>query len=735
VPEQTGELVMERYGQASKSQLEVINEMEQCRLFYRGDQWLEYKNRRWSSAPPDEKWRVRLTVNKLPPLVELSIATFLRYRPIILANPGSDEDKDRQAAKVGQILLRYLWDYLKFDELLIDALREVKVLNSSFLRTSWDPDKGRKIPIYETTLEAGPEGIMIPIQSDVVSGYKPEGSACVDVISPFSMSVEPGALKFDDAGWCITTELLRSDVLEKRYNAKIDAERPTMDEYAHIPMMLERDIMENVKDRAALHIMYERPTQKHPMGREVHVVNRQVYDERPLPKGEIRIVHLRDIPLVGEFWPTSMCSQVVPLQMETNRGRSQLIENRNLSSRPQWIAPEGAFERGATGNRPGKVVKWDHITASGIEPHYVQPPQIPGWVMQILGLTNEDMMDLASRHEASQGIQTAAVTSGRQAAMYRSADDSRLAPSIREFESCLCEVGRHLLATCAENMKGEQTIPIVGRGRFAEVAKFHASEISDKVNIRYEIGSQIPWAREAMRQHIMELNRLGKIDDDTMFKLLELPTVQKLWEHEQEHRLNARAENDMLEKDFFPPLPTDNHKIHLQEHERDINLPENRAMFIMEMVQQQKAPPGMGGMEGQGQQPGQQPGQQQEQYPQSIKNKLDHMQAHRKQIPQPQPPPPAPKVNLSLDRILNADIFKDPRNAPLLQQILPLILDVMKDATGVPPTPSNPPPGQPGATPRAPGGSAPGQQMGAQQGPAIGLTPEEVTMAGGPGGG
>lgn len=717
---------MERYGQASKAQLEVINEMEQCRLFYRGDQWLHYRSRNWSVAPPDHKWRVRLTVNKLPPLVELSIATFLRYRPIILCNPGSDEDVDRQAAKVGQILLRYYWDYLKFDEMLIDALREVKVLNSSFLRTSWDPLKGRKIPIYKTSMEAGPGGILVPIQTDEIEGYRPEGSPCVDVISPFSMGVEPGALKFDDVAWCITTELLRKDIVEQRFNTTIDEERPTMDEYAHIPMMLERDIMENVKDRAALHIMYERPTQKHPMGRECYVCNRKLLDERPLPNGEVRIVHIKDIPLVGEFWPTSMTSQVLPLQMETNRGRSQLIENRNLCARPQWIAAEGAFDRGATGNRPGKTVKWDHITASGIEPHYVTPPQIPGWVMQILGLTNEDMMDLASRHEASQGIQSSSQTSGRQTAMFRSADDSRLAPGIRQFESCLREVGRHILATCQENMKGDQVIPIVGRGRFAEVAKFSANDVSDKVNITYEIASQLPWAREAMRQHIMTLNEKGKIDDDTMFKLLELPTVQKLWEHEQEHRLNARNENEMLEEVFFPPLPTDNHKIHLQEHERDINMPENRVALIREMQQQKISPPPPG-LEGQ-------PQQQQTPYPLSIKNKLDHMQAHRKQIPQPQPPPPAPKVNLSLDRILNADIFKDPRNAGLLQQILPMILDVMKDATGAQPTPSNPPPGQPGASPRAPGGSAPGQTFGAQQSPAIGLTPEETTMMGGPGG-
>jgi len=730
VPESTADMVMERYGLASKAQLEVFNEMEQCRLFYRGDQWLESrKGQGWSVASPDDKWRVRMTVNKLPPLVELSIATFLRYRPIILCNPGSDENVDRQAAKVGQILLRYYWDYLKFDEMLIDALREVHVLNSSFLRTSWDPMKGKKIPIYKTIYEAGPGGLQIPIQTDEIESYKNEGSPAVDVISPFSMSIEPGALRFEDCAWCITTELLRNDVIEQRFNTKVDTEQPAMDEYAHIPMMLERGVMENVKDRAALHIYYERPTQKHENGRISYVCNRKTLHEEPLPNGEIMITHLKGIPLVGELWPTSMCSQQLPMQMETNRGRSQLLENRNMCARPQWIAADGAFERGATGNRPGKTVKWDHITAGGIEPHYVTPPQVPGWVMAILEMNNQDMMDLASRHEASQGIQSSAQTSGRQTAMFRSADDSRLSPAVRQFESSLKETGRHILTTCHINMRGEQTIPIVGRGRYAEVAKFHANDISDKINITYEIASQIPWARESMRQTITDLNARGKMDDDTMNQLLELPTVQKLFEHEQEHRLNARNENEMLHDEYFPPLPTDAHKIHLQEHEADINLPENRMALIKEMQMQQAQPPPPGEeMEGQ-------PQPQQPQFPLSIKNKLDHMEAHKKQIPQPQPPAPAPKVNLSLDRILNADIFKDPRNAGLLGQILPLIMDVMKDATGTPATPSNPPPGQPGASPRAPGVKPPDQSLGAGQAPAIGLTPNEVTMMGGEGGG
>ena len=680
-------LVDDRYEQASKAQQRVVEEMEQARLFYRGDQWLRRDHNKWITAP-SPRWRVRLTVNKLPPLVELSIATFLRYKPIITTTPATSDEDDRRTAKVSELLARYLWDELKTNVLLVEMLTWMFTAGSAFVRTGWDDKKGRKIPIFAQVPSMNPEtGIIEAVDSEEIVDYKYDGLPTMDIIDPFSMSVEPGALKFEDAAWCIATEILRIGELEKRFNTKIE---PTSanDDQIHTPMYVERDSQIINEDRAALMQMYERPTKKHPNGRLIFKANNKILDEQELPGGQIRIVHFRNIILPGEFWPTSMCSQVIPLQMEINRGRSQLIENRNLTSRPQMISPEGAIVKGTYNNKPGSIVQWDPIAAHSVEPHYLNPPQVPGFVMAILGLANEDMMDLTSRHEASQGQNTGA-SSGRQVAMYRSADDSRLAPTMLLFEEGLQEVGKHQLATCQENMNGEMVLNIVGKGRISEVFKFNANDVSDATNLRYDIGSQLPWAKESTREMAMQLNASGKMSDEMMHQILEVPDDRKLYENEQSHRLNARLENQQLVQGYFAPLPTDNHQVHLQEHEHDINLPENRQRLISEMqgaVQRAKMM-----------------GEEPPKVPPSIQFKLQHMEAHRKSIPAPQPPPPAPKVNLSLDRLLQNEALM--ANPKLMAKVLPMVLDIAKDATGAPATPSNTPPKAGGA--RAPGTNMP----------------------------
>lgn len=683
------QLVSERYEQSTRARQHIIDEMEYARLMYRGDQWLKYSNQKWIPAP-QPKYRVRLTINKLPPLVELCVSTFLRYKPIIIANPGTDEDEDRKTAKTSEMLLRYLWDYLEFDEFLVRALTWVFVCGSCFLRTRWDPMKGKKIPVMD--------------QKDPtkVKEYVHAGSAAVDVISPFSMSIEPGAERLEDAAWCIITEMLRKDQVEQMFKLKKPLPHSTAtDEALQIPMLLERDAVTPVQeDRVALHCMYERPTKKHPLGRIVYVANQTTLWEGELPNGEIRIEHLKGIILPGELWPSSIVSQVTSLQMEINRGRSQLIENRNLCSRPQLMAAIGSMEDDMVDNRPGNINWWDPVAARGIEPHYLTPPSVPTWVTYLLELAAADMMDLASRHEASQGQQASNITSGRQAAMFRSADDSRLAPSIRLFEQSLKKVGQHLLATCKEHMDGPQVISIVGKNRMAEVHKFMANDINEKCNVTYEIASQLPWARESMRQQIMYLNQQGKIDDETMFTMLELPTVQRLYESEQEHRMNARLENQLLAEMKVPPLTTDNHQVHLKEHERQVNLPENRQAIIMEMQNIQKMNQMLAQMPGAEEQQ-----QQQQQYPQAIMNLLEHMEEHRKMIPQPQPPPPAVKMNFSVDRLMQNPLFAS--NPQLAAKVIPILLEMMQDAVGQPATPSNQPGGAPAGV-RAPSQEMPG---------------------------
>jgi len=638
-------LVKERWGKCAKSMSQIVAGWEESRLFYRGDQWLQPRGTKFvpTTSP---SWRVRLTVNKFPSIVESKIASFLKNRPIILADSGSDEDSDIKAAKISELLLRY-YDYeLNFDQIRFDTMLWMCILGSGFMRVQWDPTKGRKV--------ADEEGNLVAV-----------GQPCVDVISPFAMAIEPGAEKLEDAGWCIVTEIMLRTDIESRWGVKIPDSGDSGVSDMHIPIYIDRESRIVEKERVAVHTMYERPTEEHPNGRIARCTkDTKLGDPEDLPHSEIQIAHFQDIPLPGELWPTSSVSQGVPLQLEINRSRSQLIENRNLCARPQIVAAYGAIEQESWDNRPGSIQWWDPIAARGAEPHYLAPPQVPQWVMSMLQISEEDLMDLTSRHEVSQGATNSNVTSGRQAAIYKGADDSRIGPALHRFERQCERVGRWLLMEAKANLSGEQIIRIVGANRRGEYIHFEATDVSDTCNIRYEIASQLPWARESQRQQIMYLNAQGKIDDQTMMELLEMPTSTRMYETEQQHKLNARYENEELKKGYFPPMTTDNYAVHTREHEGEANRPEFRARLIQEMQMQAEMT------------------QEQAQIPGSMQYLMQHMEAHRKLLPAPQPQPPLTRVNLNMEKLITELAKMGPAGAQIAQQLIPYAQDLMGDASG-----------------------------------------------------
>lgn len=667
-------LVKSRYEKASRATGRLISSWEEARLFYRGDQWLQPKGSRYVPMTTPN-WRVRLTVNKFIPIIESACSTYLKVRPIIIANAMTDEDQDIKTAKISEMLLRYYYEELVFDEINFDAVLWMLVTGSAFYLVDWDPTKGRKIPA-QAPIEPveGEEPPEPPAEGEEAEPEQEEqdeapelvsvGQPTVEVIDPFSLSVEPGAKKLEDAHWVIVTKLMHRADIEARWDKELPEGGDSAPTDIHQPVFIDRDSKYLEKERFPVHFMFQRPSRDFPQGRKVVTTREVVLANDALPHGEIQIEHVRGIPLPGEMYPTSLVSQGIPLQLELNRGRSQLIENRNLCSRPQIISAFGAIDQESWDNRPGSILPWDPIAARGIEPHFLSPPQVPQWVLTALQIAEDDLMDLTSRHEVSQGSTASNVTSGRQAAIYKGADDSRLTPSIRRFEKSLAKVGKWMLREAKDHLDGEQIIRIVGTNRRGEYMHFAANDISDTANISFEIASQLPWARESQRQQIMYLNQIGKIDDQTMFELLEMPTSTRIYENEQQHKLNARLENSKLKQIYFPPLTTDNHAIHLREHEEEANRPEFREQLIGEMIMQAMST----GDEAQ--------------IPGSVQNLMNHLEAHRRLLPAPAAPEPITRVNLNVEKLIADLMMTNPMAA---QKLLEYAANLMSDSAGMKP--------------------------------------------------
>lgn len=663
------ELVKERYSRAAKAQKKVNFKMEHSRLFYRGDQWLRVDSQRWVTAPK-KPWKVRLTINMFPPAVEGNVSVFMRSKPIIIVSPATNDDDDIRTARVTEQLLRSRWQTIGLEEEEIEMLTWMFTAGNGFLRVRWDKDKGRLLPKYKTVQYVDEEGEYS--EEEEIDGYIREGATVVESLDPFSIAIEPGARKFEDAAWVIVTEFMRKDVVMRRFglnDLKPDVNEDSSDKAMtemYAPAFLDHTGRKKPsKDRIPIYTMYERPTRAHEKGQVIYTTNDKFLKKGDLPDGEIRIVHFKNIRIPGELWANSIVGEGAPLQYEYNRSRSQIVENRNLTSRPKLIAPAGALEIDEVTSEPGEIIEYDQVGVN--EPHWLATPSLPNYVQQELQWIRQDIDDITSRHEASQGKFSSAITSGKQAELHQQADTSRYFPQILLFEQGLSLVGKYIVSTEKENLTGDQIVQIVGKNLEQEVYSFDMNDVTDTSNIKFEIASQWPWAREAMRQTLYHLHSIGAITTEQLLDRLEIPTSSSTYESDQENKRNAEAENKLLLEGMeFDPLPTDDARAHMRWHLKAANLPENRLDYLENREQ--------------------------------LNALYDHMSKHHKEIPKPEPPPIAPKLNISA-----RDIVGTPEGMELITQIV-------REAMGVEAASQENPPEPPTEGGRAPGMGGQGSQ-------------------------
>ncbi len=617
-------LVLDRYSEAVRDAQDYLTEVEEARHFYSSNQWLVHtKGGRWV-APKKSAWRVRLTINKIMPAVDSLVSMFLRIDPVITTDPATNEDVDRKASEISKKLCRYNWRTMKMKKKTAKLVRAMCVDGNAWLRSRWNPLAGRKFPRFEDgTVEEYVPGVMV--SDPKIKEWMPEGGNEADVLLAGSVFLEPGAAELDDAGWVMVIESLRRSELEKRFDKELEGEKLSDDDLIHPtefnPIFEPRSWslsytgqQDKRKERVILYQMYERPTKEHPLGRIVYCTNGRWLRTDPLPKGEIRIVQVTAIELLGEKYGTGPTTQAVPIQAEYNKTRSQIVEDRRLMGRPKVLAPIGALEDDELDSKPGQIVEWDPIAAQGVKPEIWKGPGTSQSVFQEMAVMDNEISDLMSRHDPSQGALTGA-TSGKHAQTSIAADNSRFGPAMWNLEQALGEFFRYTLGDYRENATGKKTISITGENMPSEVLAFNAIDVTDECNIEIRLVSQLEWSKEQLRQTAMWLHSQGILDAEQLRSYLNLPMRESLYETNLQHRLNARRENLMLNEGPFPPPATDDHMTHIVEHMAHVNMPEKREDLIKTFRE-------TGG-----------------EWPQWFVNCMMHLEQHKKSIP---PPPPAP---------------------------------------------------------------------------------------------
>lgn len=600
---------MEQHRRCKNDRLSVERQWYINLAFYFGRQNVRVINSAVSATgfalntPPAPPWRVRMVVNKVRPVVRTTLAKVVSQKPKFVIVPATSEDNDQAAARVAEQILDAEYSAKNIKRILRRAEWWTIITGTGFIKDYWD-------------------GSAVDYDSQQI------GDIVVEPVTPFHVFV-PDLLEeeLENQPYLIHQSMKSLDWVERAYGKKVNA--PTTKSTNDI---LEDSFLSMVgaktasnKDEVLMLEFWIKPGHKMlPGGGLVTIVGEtivQVITNYPYAHGQFPFSKLDAIPS-GKFYADSVITDMIPIQREYNRTRSQIIEAKNLMSKPKLIAPKGSINPNQITSEPGQVILY---TPGFDKPTPMPLPSLPSHVMQEIQQLQQDMDDVSGQHEISRGQNPSQVTAATALSYLQEQDDTKLSDTISSLEEGVEKLGRHILSHVSQFWTTERTVQIVGADGSFDAQVYKGSAIGGNLAVRVEAGSALPQSKAAKQAFVMDLIKMQIIEPQKALEMLELGGIERVYEDYLVDVKHAQRENiKMSDGQPVEPNDFDNHEIHIDQHNKFRKSQEYEALpdQIKQMFQEhidvhymatgQKSgvgmplmPPGMAGMEDPNAMPGQ----------------------------------------------------------------------------------------------------------------------------------
>lgn len=555
---------------------------------YVGDLWVEFDvvNNRLTEPVPRPAHKARLPVNLAQPVVRTEIAKLTKNRPILDPQPEGDERKQRNAAEIAdKILNNFVETEFHMPRKRRRMLNWACICGLGGLYVDWDDNAQSAIEVF-----MDPRGNPI-MTEEKRTAYKkyykrrdeqmktmriPQGEMVQTVLSPFQLIWDFSKLEFEDAWWCIVSDIYDCDQVERRWGMRPDPESDAKPGVIERRLLGRMDLTNTLEfetptgqDLCTIHRLYVKPGHPYfPDGAHLVFTNDEMVkkENHPMRHGELPVSLMGHVPLPTSQFSMSVLQQVRPIVVEISKTESQLIDNRNLMSNPPWREARQTKVQTEIQNKPGLRIKYTHVP-NVPPPEPVQMPEMPAYVQGLVEVLKEHVLEISGQGETSQGRVPPGARSGVAIAYLQEEDDTRLGPTVSEFEECLEFWGYLTLETIAEKYEIPRTIRVSNSKAMApDVFDFVGAMIDGTTQVKCQAGSGLPRSKAAKQQFILDLwDRQLEQDPRKVREMLELSAGEPdewtidLDQADRENRKLQRGEPVFAEE-------WHNHPAHLYQH-------------------------------------------------------------------------------------------------------------------------------------------------------------------------
>lgn len=561
-------------------------------------------------TPPAPPWRVRLVINKVRSIIRREIAKCTAQKPGFTVAPATNEDEDYNAAKAATQILDSVYDDYEISKVNLSRQWWGSICGTSFIKCYWDPRKtayGKGKPLdsggYQQQQMMMQPGM--PGYDQMNQAMNPEGDLCIENLIPFYLFI-PDLMEenINNQPFVFHVYTKSKSWIEQYYGKQLITKMTTKS--TNEQDLLEEAFFDVIGLRKAIEDQYLcmeiwiKPSghRLFPKGGMVTIIGDQIVqikEEFPYTHGEypfIKFDHIKS----GQFYGTSVIEDLIPLQREYNRTRSQIVEAKNLMAKPKLMGPKGAIDPTKITTEPGQYIPYEPGLGE-VKPLPMQ--NLPAFVENELERILRDMDDISGQHEISRGNTPSQVTAATAISYLQEQDDTMLSEILASIEYGMACLGRHILCYVVDYWQQDRLIKVAGKDESFDVMFLKGSAIRGNTDVRVEAGSALPHSKAAKQAFLMDLFKMGVFQQNPseFLKILELRGIDKVIDDYKADIHQAQRENIKMAHGMQVNVNDfDEHELHLREHNRyrkteeyEMLEPPLQALFVQHCMAHQQA--------------------------------------------------------------------------------------------------------------------------------------------------
>lgn len=506
------------------------------------------------TAPKAPPWRVRLVVNKVRMAVRTECSKLTTSKPIPTVRPATNEDEDFSAAAVGEQLIKSEFATAEFESEYRSWIWWGVVCGTSFIKQYYDPSKtdydSKTVPKTPTFANGTPipDNVLdtVPgLKERILTPQPAQGKICRERVTPFHIYVPDLLAENLELQPYLIHVMTKSPLwAEKKYGKKFHADARASNTILDAATLISKGGPEHL-DSVLVKEVWIKP-QGHkdfPEGGMLTIINNQVVqhsEKWPYPFQEYPFYKYNGIP-TGGFYSDSMVVDLIPLQKEYNKKRSQAIEIQNMMGKPKFIYAKGSMNPKMMSSEPGQSIPYI--------PGFDKPAVIPG-VEVPASFSNEleqlasEFDDLSGQHEISRGqTSLSSLTSGTAIAYLQEQDDAKLNYQVASIENACELLGKHYLSLAGHYWDDERLIKTTGKNNTYEALHWKRGILRGNTDVKIQTGSALPFSKAATQALLTELMQNGFLDPQTGLEMMNLGNIEKALDATLIDKRQATREN------------------------------------------------------------------------------------------------------------------------------------------------------------------------------------------------